>query len=79
MDVFLFCIYSEFDEPCGCKGRKVDVPGVGQFWLYERICVGANRDASKENPVVVFLGDKAPVDLSRSDSEAESGYGFSLS
>lgn len=69
---------STFELPCGCSGFEVDTPGIGSFRVYEHVCFGESKSVSKEEPAIVFIREQTQMDLSGSDREAESGYGFSF-
>jgi len=76
---YVASILYTFHLTCGCKGQKLVVPGLGRIFIFESTCVEEDFDVSKENPIVVFKRDETPMDFDRPDSEAKSGYGFSLS
>jgi hypothetical protein len=72
-------VVSKYQLECGCSGWEADIPGIGMIRGYESVCYGGTEVASKEDPIILFIREEAPMDLNRSDSQAESGYGFSLS
>lgn len=74
MPAFVFSVFDVFNEPCGCSGIEVEVPGLGTFRVYESVCFGKVDYASKEEPIVVFLRDETQVDQRGSDGEAKSGH-----
>lgn len=74
MNLFVLSVLSTFELGCGCAGFHLDVPGFGEFRVYESTCLGAISGDTKKDPVITFSRDETPVDFGGLDGEAKNRH-----